>query len=88
MQNAKYGLNFKKLRQRMVRSQTMAKKKGAANLAASEDENGKARLTEEGRGYVCSELVIKAYKCVGLMQSDEASSNWLPADLASDKNKM
>ena len=46
---------------------------------------------QEGRGFFCSELVIKAFKVCGILsneQMDEASSNWLPGDLASDKNKL
>jgi len=46
------------------------------------------RLIEEGRAFFCSELVIKAFKCVGLLQSDEACSNWLPCDLTQAKNRL
>ena len=49
------------------------------------------RLTEEGRGYFCSELVVKAYKVCGIL-SDElmeaASSNFLPGDWSSDKDSI
>ena len=64
-------------------------KQMAASSAADEDANKeKVRLIEEGRGFFCSELVIKAYKLVGLIQSDEACSNWLPGDMTEAKNKM
>ena len=46
---------------------------------------------QEGRGFFCSELVIKAFKVCGILsdeQMDDASSNWLPGDLASDKDKL
>ena len=46
------------------------------------------RLIEEGRGFICSELVLKAFKCVGLIQSDEACSNWLPGDMTAAKNRL
>ena len=48
----------------------------------------KVRLIEEGRAFFCSELVMKALKCVGLIQSNEACTNWLPADLTSVKNRL
>ena len=48
----------------------------------------KVRLIEEGRAFFCSELVMKAFKCVGLIQSNEACTNWLPADLTSVKNRL
>ena len=64
-------------------------KQMAASSAADEDANKeKVRLIEEGRGFFCSELGIKAYKLVGLIQSDEACSNWLPGDMTEAKNKM
>ena len=50
--------------------------------------NGKPRLVQPGRTFFSSELVIKALKCVGLIQTDEAASNWLPSDLAEAKNKI
>lgn len=48
-------------------------------------------MTEEGRKFFCSELVIKAYKVCGILSSehaDEASSNWLPGDMCSAKDKI
>ena len=57
--------------------------------AASVSEDGeKARLIEQGRAFFCSELVLKAYKCVGLILSNEACSNWLPVDLTSEANRL
>ena len=49
------------------------------------------RLTEEGRGYFCSELVVKAYKVCGILSDalkDEASSNFLPGDWSSAKDSV
>ena len=46
------------------------------------------RLIEDGRGFHSSELVIKAFKCAGLIESDLSSSSWLPADLTEAKNKL
>ena len=46
------------------------------------------KLIEDGRGFHSSELVIKAFKCVGLIESNLSSSNWLPADLTEAKNKL
>lgn len=43
---------------------------------------------EEGRGFFCSELVVKAYKCVGLFDSNESCANFLPGDLSADKNRL
>ena len=47
------------------------------------------RLTEEGRAYFCSELIVKAYKVCGLLNEnilDQACSNFLPGDWGSNKN--
>ena len=55
------------------------------------DNEENDRLTEEGRKFFCSELVIKAYKVCGILSpdlADEASSNWLPGDLSSAKDKI
>lgn len=47
------------------------------------------KLIEDGRAFFCSELVVKAFKVCGIMRhTDEACSNFLPADLTSAKNKM
>ena len=52
-------------------------------------EAEEAKLIEDGRALFCSELVVKAYKCCGLLQqTDEACSNFLPADLSSMKDKL
>lgn len=48
----------------------------------------KPRLVEQGRAFFSSEIVIKALKCVGLIETDDASSNWLPTDLAESKDKV
>ena len=49
----------------------------------------KAKLIEDGRAFFCSELVVKAYKCCGILQeTDEACSNFLPGDLSSTKEKL
>ena len=69
----------------------MAEEQKSASASSVADESAnkeKVRLIEEGRGFICSELVMKAYKCVGLIQSDEACSNWLPGDMTQAKNKM
>ena len=55
----------------------------------SEEKTAERRLTEPGRDFFCSELVAKAYKCVNIMKpTEEASSNFLPADLTSDKQRL
>ena len=49
------------------------------------------RLTEEGRGFFCSELVAKAYKVCGIMSpelKEEASSNFLPVDWSTAKDSI
>ena len=59
----------------------------ASSMAGSADSNSvveKAKLIEDGRAFFCSELVVKAYKCCGILQqTDEACSNFLPGDLSS-----
>lgn len=96
-QQCSYDLSFNKLRkratinldkqarQRLVEEQKSASASSVADETANKE---KVRLIEEGRGFICSELVMKAYKCVGLIQSDEACSNWLPGDMTQAKNKM
>ena len=47
------------------------------------------KLVEEGRAFFCSELVVKAFKCCGILQeTDAACSNFLPGDLVSGKNSL
>ena len=58
------------------------------NKSGAASEVDKMRLVEEGRGFFCSELVVKAYKCVGLFESDESCANFLPGDLTAAKNRM
>ena len=60
--------------------------KGETRDPSKSEIQRKVRLTEEGRGFFCSELVAKAYKVCGIMSDeimDEASSNFLPGDLSS-----
>ena len=46
-------------------------------------------MIEDGRAFFCSELVVKAFKCCGILQeTDEACSNFLPGDLSSTKDKL
>ena len=76
-----------------MKKQTMAakafQKKQAQESNGNEEEEEKTKLIEDGRGFFCSELVAKAYKCCGIMQpTDEASSNFWPADLSSNKNSL
>lgn len=54
----------------------------------ADSEEAKVKLVEDGRAFFCSELVVKAFKCVGLVQSDQACSNFLPGDLSSTANKL
>ena len=76
-------MTLNKLRKR----QTVAPKQfeemdaAAASDQDPNSEESKVRLIEEGRGFFCSELVLKAYKVVGLIKTNEACSNWLPGDL-------
>ena len=60
----------------------------AASDQDPNSEESKVRLIEEGRGFFCSELVLKAYKVVGLIKTNQACSNWLPGDLTQAKNKL
>ena len=89
-QQCKYDLTLNKL----VKKQTVNPKKFTQiDEAASEAQNpnheeAKVRLIEEGRGFFCSEIVMKAYKVVGLIESNEACSNWLPGDLTQAKNRL
>lgn len=54
-----------------------------------ESQREKAKLIEDGRAFFCSELVVKAYKCCGILQqTDEACSNFLPSDLTSIKDRL
>ena len=59
---------------------------------SGEEPNGevaKVKLIEDGRAFFCSELVAKAYKTCGIMkQTNEACSNFLPADMSSVKNRL
>ena len=53
---------------------------------ATEEEQ---KLIEDGRALFCSELVVKAYKTCGILkQTDEACSNFLPADLSTAKDRL
>ena len=61
----------------------------AATAADPNSNVEKAKLIEDGRAFFCSELVVKAFKCCGILQqTDEACSNFLPADLSSVKEKL
>ena len=61
----------------------------AAMVADPNSAVEKAKLIEDGRAFFCSELVVKAFKCCGILQqTDEACSNFLPGDLSSMKNKL
>lgn len=58
-------------------------------LSRSEENETVQSLIEDGRAFFCSELVMKAYKVCGILQqTNDSCSNWLPGDLASDKNKI
>ena len=47
---------------------------------------GGDRLVVDNRAFFSSELVTKAYKCVGIMEAtDEHSSNFLPVDWTFEK---
>ena len=41
-------------------------------------------MKNEERAFFCSELVAKAYKEVGLFETQKASSSFYPCDFASD----
>lgn len=62
-----------------------AKSQQESEGAAAADE---PRLIEEGRGFMCGELVLKAFKLCGIIETDEACSNWLPARMTSEANDM
>lgn len=61
----------------------------SSQLGESAADMEKMRLVEQGRAFFCSELVAKAFKCVGLMKpTDEACSNFLPCDFMSNSGKL
>ena len=65
--------------------------KNQTREASNSEVQRQLRLTEEGRGYFCSELVVKAFKVCGILAEElkeEASSNFLPGDLASEKDLL
>ena len=61
----------------------------AAAAANNAEEEGRAKLLEDGRAFFCSELVVKAWKiCQIMIENNEACSNFLPADLAQGRERF
>ena len=46
---------------------------------------GSDSLIEKNRTFFCSELVAKAYKCMGLLDKDKSSSTYFPNSFSSEK---
>ena len=94
VQGAKYSFRLGMLKHR----NTINLGKNPINLDGPVSENSskgpnsdiaKAKLVENGRAFFCSELVVKAFKCCGIMQqTNEACSNFLPGDMSSAKNRL
>jgi hypothetical protein len=46
-------------------------------------------MVDKERSFFCSELVAKAYKICGIMSpTEDACSNFLPADFSSQNSKL
>ena len=66
----KYGLGAKKL---FGKSKTLKEGKDAADI-------------KEDRTFFCSELVAKAYKSMGILETQKSSAKYWPADFSTEKD--
>ena len=67
----------------MIKGKTKIIKKGSKDVDSEDDD---LDLVEKGRTFFCSELIAKAYKVSGIMEStDQACTNFLPASFSTKK---
>jgi hypothetical protein len=45
-------------------------------------------MVDKDRTFFCSELVAKIYKVLGLLETELASSNFMPGDFSAKSNKL
>ena len=77
---SQYNLSLKKL----WNSESIKNKsEDLRSVGATEHEK---KLIKEGRTFFCSELVAKAFKVMGLIQTDKAAARYFPSSFTSNND--